>query len=752
MTETPDREPSVGEDSTPSTPPRPDPAAPHDPPPRAPGVSEGSASPSDDAPPTHDPPPRAPGVSEGSASPSDDAPPTRDPSPAPRDPPPSPASSAGDRLPTLLAAGVAALVLAALAFGVGRWTAPDEPSGGAAPAADEERLWTCSMHPQIQLPEPGPCPICGMDLIPLEGGGDDLGPRELRLTQGAAALADLETAPVRRRQVARELRLVGKVDYDETRLDYITAWISGRLDRLFVDFTGTLVRKGDHLVEIYSPELISAQEELLQALEARRRLDEGGSSLLRQTARATVDSTQAKLRNLGLEPAQIAAIESSGRPSDHVTIHAPKGGVIVHKHKNEGDYVQTGSRIYTIADLSQVWVKLDAYESDLPWIRYGQDVSFEADAWPGERFAGRIVFVDPVLTGDTRTVKVRLNVENPDRRLKPGMFVRAVVEAPLRADGAVVDPSLAGQHVCPMHWEVIREEPGVCPLCGMDLVPAEELHLLPDPTGPVARPLVVPASAVLWTGVRSLVYVRLPGPDPVFQGREVVLGPRAGPWFVVRDGVEEGEEVVVAGAFKIDSALQIEARPSMMLPPDELGADRLAAPDAFLTGLEPLWTAYLDAQTALAGDDPGAARAALEALAAAAGDVDWSGLEGEAEAAWLRLRKELRDAASTAAAAGDVEAVRDAFVAVSDAALDLEEAFGHAEGTLRSAFCPMAADDEGAIWLQRGEEIVNPYMGARMLRCGSLRDAFPPRGAASPGGGGATSRPASRPADDEGGR
>lgn len=633
----------------------------------------------------------------------------------------------GDRRRIVLAV-VVVFVLLGLGILVGRWSAPTAaPAGGPAPAAPDGEgkptIWTCSMHPQIRMPAPGQCPICGMDLIPQAQGGDDSrGPRALQLSPAAVALAEIETSPVARRSVSRRVRMVGKVDYDETRLKFITAWIPGRLDRLFVDYTGTLVRSGDHLVEIYSPQLLSAQEELIQALEARRRLEGGGSQLLQSTSRATVDSAREKLRLLGIQPEQIAEIERTRRVTDHLTIFAPTGGVVVHKNKNAGDYVMTGERIYTIADLDQVWVQLDAYESDLPWIRYGQTVRFEVESYPGQFFEGRVVFVDPVLTGNTRTVKVRLNVDNRDGRLKPGMFVRATLLAPLELEGQTASPELAGKWICPMHWEVVATAAGQCPVCGMALVPAEQVHRL-EPTSETP-PLVVPAAAVLWTGVRSLVYVRLPGDSPVFEGREVVLGPRAGDDYVVRSGLKVGELVVTRGSFKIDSAIQLEARPSMMLPPaGAQSVERIPVSAAFREAFAPVVDAYLALQTALAGDDLDAARGAAARLEQVRA-IDPALVPEGASERWRELAVKLWGAAHAAQRSGTIDSARSAFYTASAALLEAVRLFGPPRGTLHEAFCPMAREGEGASWLQAGEEVQNPYFGASMLRCGELREAF----------------------------
>jgi Cu(I)/Ag(I) efflux system membrane fusion protein len=421
-------------------------------------------------------------------------------------------------------------------------------------------IWTCSMHPQIRQPGPGKCPICGMDLIPVRSSRQsDAGSGQIILSDYAQRLAGIQVAPVERKIVSKEIRLVGKIDYDESRLKYITARVAGRIDRMYVDFTGIPVRSGDHLVELYSPDLVSTQQELIQTSLSLQKSDS-------QQLRLNLDAIQERLRLWGMTQAQIEQIQSSQSISDRMTIFAPISGVVIQKDGVEGAYVETGSRIYTVADLSSVWLKMDAYESDISWIRYGQHVRFETEAYPGSFFTGKIAFIDPVLNENTRTVKVRVNVKNDDGRLKPGMFVHAEVESKVAAGGKVVDSELSGKWICPMHPEVIKGGPAVCDVCGMPLVKAETLGYVSAGEVQKTASMVIPATAPLITGKRAIVYVRLPGDEGRFESREIILGPRAGDYYIVHEGLREGEWVVTRGNFKIDSAVQILAKPSMMNP------------------------------------------------------------------------------------------------------------------------------------------------------------------------------------------
>jgi len=453
-------------------------------------------------------------------------------------------------------------VVVASWFGGGDSGEPKVSTTSATESAQSKpSIWTCSMHPQIRRDGPGSCPICGMDLVPVRESAD--GVRTVSISPEIKKLMNVQVSPVRRQYVTADVRMVGKIEYDETRLAHITAWVPGRLERMFVDFTGIEVNEGDHMVQIYSESLYTAQEELLAV--TKRDRPQSSSRFIEPLDLA--ESAREKLRLLGLTVEQIQTIEQRGTSSETVTIYSPVGGVVVDKLKQEGDRVQTGDRIYSIADLSVLWVQMDAYESDLAWLRYGQDVEFTTEAYPGEVFKGRIAFIDPVLNEDTRTVKVRVNVANDDGRLKPEMFVRAIVKSNVASGGRVLNASLAGKWISPMHPEIIKDRPGDCDICGMPLVRAESLgYVTAEPTG-ASKPLVVPASAVLLTGTRAIVYVQIPDAErPTYAGREIVVGSRAGDFYLVKSGLNEGDLVVTNGNFKLDSALQISAKPSMMTP------------------------------------------------------------------------------------------------------------------------------------------------------------------------------------------
>jgi Cu(I)/Ag(I) efflux system membrane fusion protein len=454
----------------------------------------------------------------------------------------------------------------------------------AATPETAQQVYTCSMHPQVRLDHPGKCPICEMPLIPAtalpaQPGGEPM----LQLSDHALAMASVETAPVERRAVARELRTVGKVEYNESSLATITARVDGYAERLFVNFTGVELKAGDHLAEIYSPELLVAQQELLIA----RQSSAGG------TGGALIEASKLKLRRLGLTEEQIRDLLENNNIADRVTLISPSAGTVIEKSAVQNSAFRAGDVLYRVANLDTVWVYLDIYEYDLAWVRYGQKVAISAEALPGREFEGLVTFVQPMVSEETRTVRVPVHVENADRALKPGMFVSAIIRSALDAEGMAAPTGVEGKFSCPMHPQVLRDEGGPCPVCEMPMglipgQPSSELAFacpmqceegrtyaaegncpvcdmqLEAVVPPGSGLLVIPTSAVLDSGTRRIVYVEKS--RGLFEPREIVLGPRAGEIFPVLRGLSEGERVVTRGGFLIDSQFQITGHPSLFYP------------------------------------------------------------------------------------------------------------------------------------------------------------------------------------------
>lgn len=576
-------------------------------------------------------------------------------------------------------------------------------------------IWTCSMHPQIQQSESGQCPICGMDLIPLavDVGSADSGPRTLQMSESARVLAEIETSTVESRFPETSLRMVGKLDYDETRVRSISARFPARIDQLFVNYTGVTVNPGEHLARIYSPELLTAQKELLTS----HAINPDGP---------IAKISREKLRLWDLQSEQIDEILRQGKATDDFELRTPIGGVVIMKKVKEGDYVETGEPLFRIADLGILWLHLQAFESDLAKLRYGQFVEFTVDAWSGETFTGRIAFIAPNVDVRTRTVQVRVNVPNPDFRLKPGMFARGLVRVKLAKDNRIFAPELAGKWIGPMHPEIIKDAPGQCEVCGMDLVPASTLGYTTE--SPEEAPLIVPSSAVLRTGTRAVVYVKIDGADlPAFQGREVVLGAAIDDGYIIASGLKAGEEIVTNGAFKIDSSLQILAKPSMMNPAggsptpghqhggaptmeatsskDHSGHQMTASLEIALSTSQEVLPAYYELQNALSKDDLEAAKTAVKLI------MESTGHSGD-----------LPDLLHKMLMAEDLASLREpTFRQLSEALIAViksqPEVFPRNVVRLT---CPMANNNQGADWLQTTEEVHNPYFGSMMFSCGEV--------------------------------
>lgn len=461
----------------------------------------------------------------------------------------------------LMAVGVVAAALAA-GFFLGRGASPPAAASAGTPSKQAE-VWTCSMHPQIRVSQAGKCPICSMPLVQVaDAGADSGGAAVLQLSDAAIAMAGIETTAVTRRPLLHEIRAVGRIEPNETSLATVTSRVEGWVEKLFVDATGVRVAKGDHLLELYSPELISDQNELLIALRT-----DAGPDVLR--------AAKSRLERWGMGPEEIEELLKTRKALETVTIHAPSAGTVLEKSVVAGAHVERGNTLYRLADLGSVWIYLDIYEYDIAWVQPGEEVEVTAEAWPGRVFGGTVTFVSPVLEESTRTIRVRVALPNSDGLLKPGMFVSTALHVRLLRDGSAARTPRAGKWTCPMHPEVLETAAGKCPKCQMDLTrfPGEGKELGAEEL----QVLAAPATAILDAGARKLAYVeRSPGK---FEQREVVVGARTGDWFPVISGLMEGERVASRGGFLIDSQFQIRGLPSLIMPgggaaPDGKGAGK----------------------------------------------------------------------------------------------------------------------------------------------------------------------------------
>ena len=549
-------------------------------------------------------------------------------------------------------------------------------------SSDAPSQWTCSMHPQIRRNEPGQCPICGMDLIPVNGGATSPtnGAGVVKLSPRARKLAQLRTVEVvRKKDPNGELRLLGRIEPNEQTQKTVTAWIGGRIDRLFVKTTGEKVHAGQTVASLYSPEVFSAHQDLIVASTQLERMKDA-SETAKRAAEAALAAARQRLSLLGVPDDEISRMQKATKPTTSVSIRSPFSGTVLERFATEGSYVTTGARLYSLAQLDSLWLQLDAYESDLPLLSEGQKVDVEVEAFPGESFEGKVTFIEPTLDERLRTSKVRVVVNNEDGRLRPGMFAQAVVASDKGVEGA---------------------------------------------------PLVIPASAPLFTGRRAIVYVEVPGEDGLaYEARTVRLGPRLGDVYPVVAGLAEGERIVQRGAFALDADLQIKGGSSMMASPDDTEPgtwdEVIQLPQAKLRPLRQIVIHYLEIQRALAADDLGLAKQTATSLGAELSEVDL-GQTAQVIKTWQHLEGMLSGGASHIAQADTLEQARKGFEHLSGAIIMLLRAFGNpTDTTLALAHCPMARGSQGANWIQEGDSIKNSYFGEAMRTCGAVQENIEP--------------------------
>lgn len=558
---------------------------------------------------------------------------------------------------------LAGLVLGYLFFGSRE--KPSQAGSAQSQSTATEEVWTCSMHPQIRQNEPGLCPICEMDLIP--AGEQSAGsPVQFTMTPEAKALAAVETQVVGNSPATgTELRLNGTVRADERRISHQVSHIPGRLEYLAVQFTGEQVRAGQKIAAVYSPELVQAQRELLEAAQ------------LADNYPGMLEAARNKLRNWKVSEAQIDEIIRTEKIREVFDIYADRSGFVNKRYLSVGDYLKPGERIFELVDLNQVWVLFDAYEQDLSHIRTGQRIEFTTPSVPGKVFSGRISYIDPQLDADRRVVRLRVEQPNPGHALKPGMYVTG------------------------------------------------SLFTTKDQAG---DRLSVPRSAVLWTGKRSVVWLKVPGTDsPVYEYREVTLGEQTGEQIEVLKGLDAGDEVVTRGAFTLDAAAQLNNQSSMInglltepATPGEQALPSFQMPDKGRAQLAKLLELYLPLKAALAEDDAASAsRAAAkmqESLRNFHPEIPDTEARSYADEQFTLIEKALGSFSD----APGIERQRSAFDTLSNALIHLVRTFDiEAEG-LYIQHCPMAFDNRGADWISDETAIKNPYFGAKMYKCGTV--------------------------------
>ncbi|MFA0960586.1 efflux RND transporter periplasmic adaptor subunit [Roseivirga sp. BDSF3-8] len=561
---------------------------------------------------------------------------------------------------------VGALLFAVISGGGNGTEAGHEHNGDSLVTTEAgEQVWTCSMHPQIRQPEPGDCPICGMDLIPMDEGGDDANSQAVSMSESAMRLANVQTTLIGTGSGDKTLRLDGRIMQDESREYSQVAQFPGRIEQLYITVTGEEIKRGQAIARIYSPELVTAQRELLEAED------------FRESNPALFEAARQKLRNWKLSNAQIDKILASGTVQNTVTVFAQEGGVVTEKKVKPGDYVQQGQVLFAVANLEELWAVFNVYESELPFVKEGNEVSFTTPSVPGETFTTTINFVQPVIDTNERTAIVRGPVRRQADVLKPGMLISGRLDA-----------QLAGQ----------------------------------------GEQLLVPRSAVLWTGTRSVVYVKEPGTEkPTFNMREVVLGEGAGDSYLVESGLQAGERVVTNGTFSVDAAAQLSNKPSMMNNPQEREMKMSEKPlnqplnAKAKEQLEGVLEKYLYIKDLLVAAKEEEVMKEAEKLVKAILATEESALPAEGRKRWNNVKQPMLMAAKDIAGVSSIDTQRKAFIDLSERMIELATTFDITEDLLYLQHCPMADNNEGADWLSLSEQVRNPYYGDMMLTCGEVK-------------------------------
>ncbi len=599
---------------------------------------------------------------------------------------------------TIAAAALIVGLLAGWLFFGGSSTAVAEHNH-TEQANTKETIWTCSMHPQIKQNEPGNCPICGMELIPLddasEDTGEEAGPDEIQMTQSAIKLAEVQTYTVKEGSPEKNIYLLGKVKPDERNIAALTARFNGRIEKLYVNYTGQDVKKGEKLASIYSPDLITAQRELIEA----QKYKDTNPSFYR--------ASRSKLKLWDLTEDQINAIENQGKPAIYFDILSPISGTVTRRDVSIGDYIKEGGPLFEVINLKKVWVMFDAYESDLPWINKGDSIQFTLQSIPGKVYSGTVTYIDPFINAGTRVAQVRVEMNNRDMKLKPEMFANGILQSKVA-----------------------------------------------ETTGQ----LLIPKTSILWTGKRAVVYIKVPNrKSSTFAYREITLGPETGNFYVVDKGLKAGEVIASNGVFMIDASAQLAGKPSMMnpeggkvntMPGMDMGGDdnkemddtdesdsktsdkqkdAVATPMDFKMQLGKVVDQYLLMKDAFFDGDEQAVETAAKNTLNALDKVDMSLLKGEAHLQWMKYQKPIKENLKGIISMKGIEMKRSHFSIVSNNLSDAIAVFGVHSTTAETVyleFCPMAFDNKGAFWLSDTKVIKNPYFGDKMPTCGEVKKEY----------------------------
>ncbi|WP_047416541.1 efflux RND transporter periplasmic adaptor subunit [Cellulophaga sp. Hel_I_12] len=525
-----------------------------------------------------------------------------------------------------------------------------------------EQMWTCSMHPQIMQPEPGDCPICGMDLIPAETGAEGLAFNEIKLTENAMALANIQTTIVGSAKASYGdgmISLSGKITENEENNAVQASYFDGRIEKLNVNYEGQKVNKGQLLATMYAPNLVAAQQELIT------------TASLKESQPALYRAVRNKLKNWKLSNKQIEAIEASGSVQDNFPIYATVSGTVAEVIAKEGDYVKQGQPILRVSNLNSVWAAFDAYENQISNVKEGQNIKIVTNAYPNKEFDAQVSFIDPLVNNATRTVTVRATLKNTEGLLKPGMFVNGKLKGLSESNSELI---------------------------------------------------AIPATAVLWTGERSLIYVKTNPNEPIFEMREIVIANRSEKNYTIKEGIENGDEIVTNGTFSVDAAAQLQGKKSMMNKGKKetsampLSQMKIELPASFQRDFKKVLKTYAKMKDAFVSSDVIQVSTFAKELSKSLQSIAISSL-GKMEQAHITKTIEMLDAIIEN---DNLENQRAYFVILNENIVPIAMNIEDSEGILYVQKCPMANNNKGAVWLSTHKDIRNPYYGDAMLTCGSV--------------------------------
>ncbi|WP_273567954.1 efflux RND transporter periplasmic adaptor subunit [Maribacter halichondriae] len=557
---------------------------------------------------------------------------------------------------TYLALLAAGLVLGYLIFGT------TEKENGHTPQTEKDRQaqWTCSMHPQISKTEKGDCPLCGMDLIAVDTGGDILEANQFRMSENAMALANIETTTIGVNDLENNtLVLSGVITSNEKTNAVQTTIFDGRIEKLNVNYVGEYVKKGQQIGVIYAPEMYTAQDRLLT------------SSSFRESNPKLWAATRNTMGLWKMTDRQIDEVLQTGKPMFNFPLIADVSGTVTEIMAAEGQFYNEGDPLYKVSNLYTVWAVFDAYENQLPLLNMGQDILITSKAFDDKKLEAKISFVEPILDPTKRTVSVRVTLNNKQQLLKPGMFVQGTVAV----DGA-------------------------------------------------SQVLTVPKSSVLWTGKRSLVYVKTVSDEPVFEIAEVTLGNVMGDFYTILEGLNPGDEVVTNGTFTVDAAAQLQGKKSMMGAKDKNIASSNMEGEPIALNLDSTFQAkftkiihsYIAIKDALIATDTEKTMARANALLKELNALDITSME----AVTRSNIQGIIDNAAAISEAADIAEQRQHFKPLSQKMVNIASNLKNLNQPVYVQHCPMADGNKGADWLSFENKVLNPYFGDKMLTCGSV--------------------------------